>query len=659
MKARFQLYSSLRNKLTQALKGLLISCLFFIPTHAAPLTMDDLQSVMIHKIIQLTEWPNEQSLKTINVGVYGATSKYISILNDNYQQRSIRSKALSISHYDPFSNTADIQVLIIKKEKVNELKKISQHFKLHNVLIISEHSGEKKHLMVNLLSNKEGQLSFEINRSNILLADLKISKDIVLVGGSELDVAEMYDEAVTDLSNTRKTLDSKEIEIKQQLQQLNQQKERINELDRSILKQQRKLYQQNDDIQKKDNELKLKEDKLSLLTTDLATQMKIIENSSNILEKIESDLLISSRSLENQEVKNLSLTDKIKANLKILDQQRRQLAEKESEIKSKNIQLTQADQKVSQQTTTIQTQQQLLYTSVMIGTLFIALIIALYRIFVANKKTSLIFEEKNKELQKAMNNLKLTQEQLIESEKMASLGGMVAGIAHEVNTPAGIVLTADTSLLESTQLIKQNLADGSMTKQELIDYFDHSINCNNISVLNIKRVANLIKTFKQVAVDQSNNEFCEFNLAIYLKEVIASVQYLFENNEHSLNLSVGDHIILHSYPAVYSQIIHTLISNSMLHGFDQVTNGEIDLIFTTKSDKLFITYKDNGCGAKNDVIEKIFDPFYTTKRGSGSSGLGTHILYNMVTQLLKGKVSCHNNPPQGLIFEFELPMNLY
>jgi signal transduction histidine kinase len=646
-------------KLKQVIKLLFVSTLIISSSHAVELTMADLQSVMIHKIIQFTEWPDENSLTTLNIGVYGATSGYISTLNQNYQQRKIRNKQLSVQHYDPFSNTSDIQVLIIKNKRVNEIKSIRQHFTNRNILLISEQSRDKKYLMVNLLTNPNGQVSFEINRSNILLADLKITKDIVLVGGTELDVAKLYDQAVTDLSNTQKTLNAKETEIELQLQQLQSQQQRINQLDDSIIDQQKKLRQQNINILQKDKELLEKEIKLKSLTSDLEIQVEIIDNSSAILDKIQNDLKLSSRSLENQEVKNLTLTDKIKANLNTLDQQRKQLEEKESEIRDKNLKLNKADVTANQQFSTIQTQKQLLLASLIIGTLFISLIIALYRIFIAKKKSSSLLETKNQQLQKTMNNLKVTQEQLIESEKMASLGGMVAGIAHEVNTPTGIVLTADTSLLENTQQLKQQLSNGTMTKRILNDYLDYAIECNNISILNIKRVASLIKTFKQVAVDQSNNEFCEFNLTDYIDEAIVSLQYLFEGNEHKLNIYINETIILNSYPEVYLQVINVLIENSLIHGFESMKQGEIDLSFYTKNDSLIFIYKDNGRGAKEAIIEKIFDPFYTTKRGAGSSGLGTHILYNMVTQLLKGKVSCRSNSPQGLIFEFELPLNLY
>lgn len=647
------------SKLNRELCILALCCLLIVPLHAAQPTVDDLQSVMIHKVIQLTEWPNETSKKHINIGVFGSSSSYISMLKNRYQNRDIRNKKLVISRFDPFSSKDDIQVLIIKNSHNQDLKPLSEQLKNRNILLISEDSNDKKYLMVNLFSTTEGNLGFEINRSNIILANLKISKDIVLAGGTELDVAEIFDQAVTDLSDTKEELNLKKIEIQQQSLLLAQQQIRIKELDKSIWDQQAKLAQQNKSIANKNTELNSKELKLKELKTELATQINIINNSTDALERIEDNLKTSSQSLAKQEVKNLTLTEKIESNLELLEQQKASLKEKEDELNDKNIQLSQADKTVSQQESTIQTQKNLLTASILIAILFFSLMIALYRIFVAKKKASSLLEKKNRQLEQAMSNLHLAQEQLIESEKMASLGGMVAGIAHEVNTPAGIVLTADTSLLENTKLLQQQIANGTMTKADLIEYLDYSIECNNISVENIKRVASLIKTFKQVAVDQSNNEFLEFNLAAYIDEILASLQYLFEDNEHEISVQIEDSIILKSYPTVYFQLINTLISNSLIHGFENIKHGRIELTFTSQNDTLFFSYKDNGKGASKEVINKIFDPFYTTKRGAGSSGLGTHILYNMVTQLLKGKVSCQQNRPHGLIFDFELPLQLY
>lgn len=627
--------------------------------HSTQPTMNDLQSVMIHKIIQLTEWPNEASLENFTIGVYGSSSAFISNLNESYHQRNIRNKALKTIRFDPFTSKAEIQVLVIKSDKNKDLKIISDQLKNRNILLISESSNQKKHLMVNLLTTKDRNLSFEINRSNILLANLQISKDIIIAGGTELDIAKIYDQAVTDLFNTKKELFAKEVEFKQQSRLLKQQQERIQKLDNAITSQQNKLYQKNKAIIVKDSELKSKERDLRILEEDLEIQVKIIESSTQALEKIESNLILSSQSLANQEVKNLTLTEKIEANLIILKQQKKNLQDKEAEITNKDLQLNKADQTVSQQILTIQTQKNFLIVSILFGILFITLIITLYRLFIAKNKSSILLENKNLQLEKAMNNLHLTQEQLIESEKMASLGGMVAGIAHELNTPAGIVLTADTSLLDNTQMLKKKIVNNNLTQKDLDEYLEYSIECNNISVDNIKRIANLIKTFKQVAVDQSNNDFCEFDLSSHIDEALASLQYLFEGNKHEINVHIESSITLNSYPAVYLQLIHTLISNSLIHGFDKIECGKIDLSFTAQNSSLIIIYKDNGKGASNDVIQKIFDPFYTTKRGSGSSGLGTHILYNMVTQLLKGRVSCRQNQPQGLMFEFELPLELY
>lgn len=600
--------------------------------------MNDLQSAIIYRIIQLTEWPNEKALESINIGVYNSSSTFITKLEKSYLKRKIRGKPLSISPFDPFISNNQIQVLIIKNNKRVNLKNISDRLKGRNILLISESNSEKKHLMVNLFTSDEGHLAFEINRPNILLANLKISKDIILAGGSELDVAEIYDQAVTDLSKTQDELIDKTEEIQQQSQLLKQQQVRIDKLDLAIKKQKIKLNKQNKSILTKDKELDAKEGHLRTLENDLKAQIKIIDNSTQALESIESNLIISSQSLANQEVQNLTLTEKIEANLKVLDHQKKQLSKKEL---------------------TIRTQKSFLIVSILFGSIFFILIIALYRLFIAKKKASISLENKNQQLEKIMRDLHQTQDQLIESEKMASMGGMVAGIAHEVNTPAGIVLTVDTSLLENTQLLKEKISKGAMAQQDLDEYLDYSIECNTMSIKNIKRVAGLIKTFKQVAVDQANNEFCSLNLKEYIDEILASLQYLFEGNKHEIEVTIENDITFDSYPAVYLQVIQTLITNSLMHGFDEMELGKIDLSFAPKGECLIFEYKDNGKGASQEVIDKIFDPFYTTKRGSGSSGLGTHILYNLVTQLLKGKVSCRQNQPEGLIFKFELPLQLY
>lgn len=618
-------------------------------------SLDDLQAVMIYKVIDLTAWPQSETDKQIKIGVYGASSAYINNLNQTYNQRRINNKPLKAFAFNPFQpmeKQPAIHVLIIKKQYAQQLKEISKRSKENNILLITEESNDHKHLMVNLSITHDGTLGFAINRANILLANLKISKDIVLAGGTEMDVAKIFDQAVSDLVATQKQLTEKESQLKQQ-------KLKIQQLARAIKQQQEKVQQQDKKILLKDSELAGKEAQLQQLETDLDLQIKIIETSTSALENIEGQLKSNSLSLEQQEIKNLSLSDKIKNNLKILEQQKQELKNKEAEITSKTNLLSLADEKASQQESTIQTQKHFLIASTTIGVLSISLILLLYRFYLAKKKSTSLLESKNQQLEKTMKNLHLTQEQLVESEKMASLGGMVAGIAHEVNTPAGIVLTADTSLLEATRDLKNLLDNNQMKEQDLLEYLDFSNQCTQISVDNIKRVANLITTFKKVAVDQSNNEYCQFNLNQYLKEINTSLQHLVRNSEHKIKIEISEPIELTSYPAVYMQIIHTLVSNSLMHGFKEIKHGVIKLSFRIQEDLLLFTYKDNGCGADKEVIEKIFDPFYTTSRGSGSTGLGTHILYNMVTQLLRGRVKCSSNYPHGLIFDFELPLKIF
>lgn len=647
---------------------LVLSCALLLSStalKAAQPGIDDLQSVVIHKVIQLTQWPNDKNLKAFNIGVYGASSSYINNLNNNYKKRPIRNKALLAKNMDPFNSSTNISVLIVKGKKIAQLGTIIRHYKQKPVLIISEYSDDKKHLMVNLLRSKSGGIGFEINRPNILLAKLKISKDIVMAGGSELDVAHMFDEAVSDLSKTKEVLSTRELELKkqsdqitEQTKQLQQQQRRISKQSQAIKLQQSKMAKQSQQIESKNTELKQKSVKLNQLESDLNTQIKIIDEGSVMLTSIENKLKSSTESLKSQESKNLSLTEKIQANIATLRNQEQNLILKDRELQNKDKALNIADQTVIQHESTIKTQQQFLAIVLLIAILFSALIIALYRVYRAKKKAAILVENKNRELQKAMNELHQTQEQLVESEKMASLGGMVAGIAHEVNTPAGIVLTADSSLQDKTIELQNSLKEGSLTQTMLNNYLDDAMECTTLSIQNINRVAALVQNFKQVAVDQRNNELHEFELAGYIDDFMKALKPSMINMKHQIKINCPANIIMASYPAVLTNILNTLVANSFAHGFEKMEQGVITLSFKTRNDNLIFCYEDNGVGASNETIKHIFEPFYTTKRGTGGSGLGTHILYNMVTQLLRGKVQCHSALEHGLCFDFEFPLRL-
>jgi signal transduction histidine kinase len=265
--------------------------------------------------------------------------------------------------------------------------------------------------------------------------------------------------------------------------------------------------------------------------------------------------------------------------------------------------------------------------------------------------------ERTKELRTSLDNLTLTQQQLVEQEKMASLGELVAGVAHEINTPIGVGITAVSHLDHSISLIQNAFISGKLTKTEFSEMLETIHESADIISSNLGRAADLVKAFKSVAVDQSSAEKREIDLAEYIQDILTSLRPKLKREHHEINVKVDGRIILYCDPGTISQIITNLILNSLTHAFLPDTVGHINIAAHITGGTLHLTYSDDGEGIDSDIIERIFDPFVTTKRGQGGSGLGTHIIYNLVTQGLGGRIQCISAKGQGCRFEITLPMS--
>ena len=259
-------------------------------------------------------------------------------------------------------------------------------------------------------------------------------------------------------------------------------------------------------------------------------------------------------------------------------------------------------------------------------------------------------EDSNEELQSTIENLKQTQEQLIDAEKMASLGSLVAGVAHEINTPIGIGLTGISHLEELTSEISKEYSNQKMTQSEFEEYLDNSKELSFLIHRNLEKAAALVRSFKQVAVDQSSEEKREFNLKKYLDEILQSIHSVTKKSNIKINISCPNDIKINSYAGAYSQIITNLIMNSLIHGFKEKEEGEISITVLKDQNELKIIYKDNGKGIKKENLSKIFDPFFTTNRNNGGSGLGLNIIYNIIVSRLNGSIKCLSQENKGVEF---------
>ncbi|MEW6990868.1 ATP-binding protein [Colwelliaceae bacterium 6441] len=265
-------------------------------------------------------------------------------------------------------------------------------------------------------------------------------------------------------------------------------------------------------------------------------------------------------------------------------------------------------------------------------------------------------EQKNLTLTKTINELNKTQEELVQREKMASLGGLVAGIAHEINTPLGICVTATSHLSEELKEVKKQFELDKLTKEGLDEYFDECEQGLKILMSNTQRGAELVRSFKQVAVDQSSNEIRSINLYDYIQEVLLSLKPTLKRVKHEIMIECADDILIDVNPGAIAQIFSNLIMNSIIHGFEDIEQGKIQIKAYIKAKQLCIHYADNGKGIKAQELELLFEPFFTTKRGEGGSGLGTHLIYNLVHSSLNGVIKADSQVGKGLAYLIKIPI---
>ena len=262
------------------------------------------------------------------------------------------------------------------------------------------------------------------------------------------------------------------------------------------------------------------------------------------------------------------------------------------------------------------------------------------------------------ELEQALTNLMESQKQLVASEKMAVLGGLVAGVAHEINTPVGVGVTAASHLDSKIRKVAQLYKEGELTQEEYEDFLSNATEGSQIILRNLRTAANLVSSFKLVAVDQSSEVMRPFNLTEYIGVILSSLQPELKQTRIQVEVDCPDDLVLNSYPGDYSQIFTNLVMNSIAHGFNCGENaGNIRIEARREGNDVVIQYSDTGKGIPPDILPKVFDPFFTTDRQAGRSGLGMHIVYNIVTQKLRGSISCEDTSGSGALFIIRVPVS--
>ncbi|MDB5764213.1 MAG: domain S-box protein [Herminiimonas sp.] len=265
-------------------------------------------------------------------------------------------------------------------------------------------------------------------------------------------------------------------------------------------------------------------------------------------------------------------------------------------------------------------------------------------------------QQANQELESTLDTLNMAQEELVRSEKLAALGSMVAGIAHELNTPIGNSLMVASTLIDRTRLLANNVAKG-LKRTTLESYISDAGKAGDILERNLYRAANLVTSFKQVAVDQTSSQRRTFSLTEAVSEIMLTLSPSIKKTLFTVDQNIPDDIVMDSYPGPLGQVITNLVNNALLHGFEGRSTGIVSIRAQITADGgLELTIQDNGIGIPPANMNRIFDPFFTTKLGAGGSGLGLPITHNIVTSVLGGKLRLQSEPNAGTIFTLVLPL---
>ncbi|MEA2832610.1 MAG: hypothetical protein QOG66_812 [Methylobacteriaceae bacterium] len=252
--------------------------------------------------------------------------------------------------------------------------------------------------------------------------------------------------------------------------------------------------------------------------------------------------------------------------------------------------------------------------------------------------------------------LRKTQDSLIEAEKLAALGGLVAGVAHEVNNPVGISLTVASSLARRCEVFADELARGDLKRSRLTEFIQGSRDAATQLVSNLQRAGELIQSFKQVAVDRSHIERRVFDLKELTEQVIASLRPGLNKSRVKLALTCEAGIRMDSYPGPYGQVVTNIVLNAVAHAFEPGQSGAIEIHANAEdADQVAIVFSDSGRGMAPDVRRRAFEPFFTTRRSQGGTGLGLHIVHNIVTGRLGGRISVTSESGHGASFRVVIP----
>ena len=512
--------------------------------------------------------------------------------------------------------------------------------------------------MLNMIDSEGANaISFEVNKSNIVYEKLTTSAQLLLLGGTELDIASLYRETEHAMQLTRAREAALNSELANQQSKLSQTNITLSKLNQDLKRSAKEVTNQQLAMKELIKNEQKKERELAKILQQLndANENYSVQNQA-ISEK--------KKEVANKEKENLKMADLIKQNKMILQQQQQNITDQQQNIVTQQQSIAAQQQNLDEQDGELAAQQQTivsqratitLTTILVLIVAFVLLLVA--SLFIKNKRTT-------QKLSETLSHLEEAQTQLVQSEKMASLGKLIAGVAHEINTPLGIAVTSTSLIQENTDNMAKKLNDKSLSQKQLQSYINIVTESSAISNKGLERVIELMHNFKEVAADQIVESVREVNIATYVNEVMSTLANEMKKNQVHYTFSGDDSIRINTIPGALAQVITNLVNNSIRHGFqsdneNSETSNDIEInIEQNNIDEVCLTYQDNGIGMSKEVLAQVFDPFFTTKRNKGGTGLGMNIVFNVIEQKLSGHIEINSTLGEGVTCKVTLPMLL-
>lgn len=597
-------------------------------------------------------WPNENSKNSYFLAIYKAPES-AHFLTQALKNKKIKNKPIVVNFVDDINNLKQADSVFIPQEFNAELHDIANVLRGSNTLLISNNSTNKRDVMINLIE-RDGLsvISFEVNKPNLIHEKLNMSADLLLLGGSELDVAVLYREMEIEVQQSKKQSLELNNELTKQKNKLTEQENKLTTLSNQLTKTKRSLDKLNNELSENTKVAQAQKVELAQLQQNLINNHQQLTQERLELQQVTKQYQRTGNKLRTQQS---ILEDKTKKNqeiMSVVDQNKMVLERQENELALQTLQLKEQATDIFSKKETINNQQTyLLLTSSLVIIAVLAILLIVF-FFNKSKKTT-------KELAQTLANLNDTQTQLIQSEKFASLGRLTAGVAHEINTPLSVAITANSLVSENTLDVKHKIEASSLSKARMVEHIAKAEESSTMIDKSLNKVKNLLDNFKLVAADQESEDKREINLTDYINEITSTLRAEMKKHNATYQCTGNKNILITTLPGVFYQVLTNLIMNSLVHGFDDGRKGEISIaVSTLTKNQVEVYYRDNGKGMDEHTLKNIFEPFFTTTRGQGSTGLGMNIVFNLVNKQLKGDISVKTEENKGTFIKLTLPTYL-